>query len=50
MVTRRVLARARDEGVGTAEAANALADELARQPHPIWPGRGRDIARSLLMG
>jgi len=50
VVTRRVLARARDEGVGTAEAANALADELARQPHPIWPGRGRDIARSLLMG
>lgn len=48
VVTRRVLARAREEGVGTAQAANALADELARQPHPIWPGRGRDIARSLL--
>ena len=48
VVTRRVLARARDEGVGTAAAANALADELAREPHPIWPGRGRAIARSLL--
>jgi len=48
VVTRRVIARARDEGVGTAAAANALADELAREPHPIWPGRARAIARSLL--
>jgi glutamate dehydrogenase/leucine dehydrogenase len=48
VVTRRVIARARDEGVGTSEAANALADELAREPHPIWPGRARAIALSLL--
>jgi glutamate dehydrogenase/leucine dehydrogenase len=48
VVTRRVLARARDEGIGTATAAIALADELAREPHPIWPGRSRAIARSLL--
>lgn len=48
VVTRRVLARAREEGVGTAAAAIALADELAREQHPIWPGRGRAIARSLL--
>lgn len=47
-VTRRVLARARREGVGTVAAAVGLADELARQSHPIWPGRGRDIARTLL--
>jgi glutamate dehydrogenase/leucine dehydrogenase len=48
VVTRRVLARARDEGIGTAQAAIALADELAREPHPIWPGRARAIGRSLL--
>lgn len=48
VVTRRVLARAREEGVGTAAAARALADELGRVPHPIWPGRGRAIAASLL--
>lgn len=48
VVTRRVLARAREEGVGTVSAAEALADELARKPHPIWPRRGRDIGRSLL--
>ena len=47
VVTRRVLARARDEGIGTAQAAIALADELAREPHPIWPGRARAIGRSL---
>jgi len=47
VVTRRVLARARDEGVSTSDAANRLADELARQPHPIWPERGRHIARAL---
>lgn len=50
VVTRRVLARARDEGIHTAAAANALADELARVPNPIWPGRGEQIAASLLRG
>ncbi|MEN0063291.1 MAG: Glu/Leu/Phe/Val dehydrogenase dimerization domain-containing protein [Myxococcota bacterium] len=48
VVTRRVLARAREEAVGTVAAAEALADELARRPHPIWPGRGVAIAQSLL--
>lgn len=48
VVTRRVMKRAADEGIHTAAAANALADELARVPHPIWPDRGRQIAGSLL--
>jgi glutamate dehydrogenase/leucine dehydrogenase len=48
VVTRRILARAREQGIGTAVAANALADELAREPHPIWPGRVRALAQSLL--
>jgi glutamate dehydrogenase/leucine dehydrogenase len=47
VVTRKVLARAKAEGIDTARAANAMADELARVPHPIWPGRGRHIAAAL---
>jgi len=48
--TRRVLARAADEGIPPVAAAHALADELAAQPHPIWPGRGRTIVERLLAG
>jgi len=48
VITQRVLARARDEGVTTATAANRLADELARVPHPIWPDRARQIMQGLL--
>lgn len=48
VVTRRVMARATREGIHTADAANALADELARVPHPLWPGRGEQIAAALL--
>jgi len=47
VVTRRVLARAKAEGIHTAKAANDMADELARVPHPIWPDRGRHIAAAL---
>ena len=47
VVTRRVLARAREEGITSSDAANRLADELARQPNPIWPDRGRHIAAAL---
>lgn len=47
VVTRQVLARAKAEGISSAKAANAMADELARVPHPIWPDRGRHIAAAL---
>ena len=48
VITQRVLARAAAEEITPAIAANRLADELARQPHPIWPGRSRQIIDGLL--
>lgn len=48
--TRRVLTLAATEGITTNEAAAALADALAREPHPIWPNRGREIIRTLVEG
>jgi leucine dehydrogenase len=47
-VTLAVLARAASEGVTSAGAANALADELAEQPHPIFPDRSAAIIRGLM--
>jgi glutamate dehydrogenase/leucine dehydrogenase len=47
-VVRRVLARAESDGVPPVEAANALADEAASRPHPLWPGRGAAILHSLV--
>jgi glutamate dehydrogenase/leucine dehydrogenase len=48
VVTQRVLARARDEGLTTATAATLIADELARRPHPLWPERSRQIIEGLV--
>ncbi len=48
--TRRVLLRAHESGETTAAAANALADTLAEQPHPVWPRRGRHIIEGLVEG
>lgn len=47
-VTRAVLERAETSGVTSADAANALADELGEQPHPIFPERTAAIVRALL--
>jgi len=47
-VTQAVLKRASDDGITTAAAANALADEASLQPHPLWPNRGKDIVTALL--
>jgi glutamate dehydrogenase/leucine dehydrogenase len=46
-VTQAVLGRAATGGITTAEAANALADELAELPHPIFPDRTAAIIRAL---
>ena len=46
-VTHRMLQRAATEGITTARAANALADEACGQPHPIWGHRGRAIIDAL---
>jgi glutamate dehydrogenase/leucine dehydrogenase len=47
-ITRSVLERAERAGVTSTEAANALADELAEQPHPIFPDRTAQIITGLL--
>jgi leucine dehydrogenase len=47
-VTREVLTRAASSRVTSAAAANALADELAEQPHPIFPDRTAAIIRNLI--
>lgn len=47
-VTRAVLERATREGITAAQAANALADELGREPHPIFGHRTRSIVRALV--
>ncbi len=48
VVTQRVLERAAAEGISSSTAANRLADELAREDHPVWPGRTRQIIAGLL--
>jgi leucine dehydrogenase len=48
VVTKRVLERAAREGITTSIAANALADEACRVPHPIWGHRGRAIIDGLI--
>ncbi len=47
VITREVLMRAERDGISEGEAAVALADELAREPHPIFPGRPRAIIEAL---
>lgn len=47
-VTRAVLERAAASRITSAGAANALADELAEQPHPIFPDRTAAIIRGLM--
>ena len=46
-VTKKVLERARAAGVTTSDAANELADEACRVPHPIWGHRGWKIVEGL---
>jgi glutamate dehydrogenase/leucine dehydrogenase len=48
VVTQRILALAKAENTTTSIAANILADEACREPHPIWGHRGRAIIEGLL--
>lgn len=48
VVTKRILELAEAEGLTSADAANKLADEACRQPHPIWGHRSKAIAAGLL--
>jgi glutamate dehydrogenase/leucine dehydrogenase len=47
-VTCTVLERALKEDTTPARAANALADELMKEPHPIWGHRSRQILDGLI--
>jgi glutamate dehydrogenase/leucine dehydrogenase len=47
-VTQAVLRRAESAGITSTEAANLLADELADEPHPIFPERTAAIVQSLI--
>lgn len=48
VITRRALELAASQGITTAAAANHLADELARVPHPIWGHRTQAIIDGLV--
>ncbi|KAH3761102.1 Glu/Leu/Phe/Val dehydrogenase [Pelomyxa schiedti] len=48
-VTQRVLQLSDQKGITEVEAANQLADEASRVPHPIWgPNRWRQISAELV--
>jgi glutamate dehydrogenase/leucine dehydrogenase len=47
-ITRKILEDAHAGGVTTTEAANALADALSLEPHPIFPHRGKEIIDALV--
>jgi glutamate dehydrogenase/leucine dehydrogenase len=47
VVTKRMLDLSSREGITTSDAANKLADEACKQPHPIWGHRGRAIIEGL---
>ena len=44
-----VFRRAEVSGLSTAEEAEALADELSYEKHPIWPDRGQQILNHLVV-
>jgi glutamate dehydrogenase/leucine dehydrogenase len=46
--TMRVLQKAKDDGSSTPIAANAIADELAAVPHPLWGHRSKAIVAALV--
>lgn len=48
VITRKVLERAKADGTTTSEAANAIADELSSQPHPVWGHRSRAVIDALV--
>lgn len=48
VVTKRILAHAEREGTTTSIAANTLADEACKVPHPMWGHRGAEIIAGLL--
>ena len=48
--TVRVLSMASKLGITPTQAANQIADELARVPHPMWPKRASAMVAALNTG
>jgi len=48
VITGKVIERAKSEGITTSDAANAIADELSDQPHPVWGHRSRTLIDALV--
>lgn len=48
VITRKILEAAAARGISTTRAAEELADRLALVPHPMFPGRGRQIIAALV--
>ncbi len=48
VITGKVIDRAKSDGITTSDAANAIADELSDQPHPVWGHRSRTIIDALV--
>ncbi len=46
-VVKRILQRAREDGITPVEAANQMAERLAREPHPLFGFRTREILQAL---
>jgi glutamate dehydrogenase/leucine dehydrogenase len=48
VITRKILAGASERGISTTRAAEELADRLALEPHPLFPGRAQQIIAALV--
>ncbi|CAN8025509.1 unnamed protein product [Ixodes persulcatus] len=48
VMVRRVLCQASEQGQSPVPVADALAEGLSRQLHPLWPGRARQVISALV--
>ena len=47
-MTKQMLQKAESDDITPVEAANAIADKLSMELHPIWPHRSQQIIQSLV--
>ncbi|XP_077985162.1 leucine dehydrogenase-like [Glandiceps talaboti] len=47
-MTKKILEKARDDNITPVQAANAIADKLSRELHPLWPNRSQQIIDALV--
>ncbi|XP_070558872.1 leucine dehydrogenase-like isoform X1 [Ptychodera flava] len=48
VMTKKILEKAREDDITPVQAANAIADKLSREWHPVWPGRSQQIIDALV--